>query len=203
VLPSCWRHGREHLPVLFGDAHSPSIGSRTLNTCSLSWRLWDSAPEVVADAPRLYSRYNIPVTEANSREAPPAFHPPPTNRPPRHHRCRDTGSSASSAPLCAFASRAKKAQQTVGQRPLIASFWHACIIPATYMCRNLGVRVMSSNSYDGEYMGRIIRQIRIRCRERFQQPQRRARPARPAPRSARRAGPSPSASTARAARVTK
>jgi lysophospholipid acyltransferase (LPLAT)-like uncharacterized protein len=27
------------------------------------------------------------------------------------------------------------------------------------MCRNLGVRVMSSNSYDGEYMGRIIRKF--------------------------------------------
>jgi lysophospholipid acyltransferase (LPLAT)-like uncharacterized protein len=48
------------------------------------------------------------------------------------------------------------AQQTLEQRPLIASFWHSCIIPATYICRNLGVRVMSSNSYDGEYMGRII-----------------------------------------------
>ena len=27
------------------------------------------------------------------------------------------------------------------------------------MCRDLGVRVMSSNSYDGEYMGRIIRKF--------------------------------------------
>jgi lysophospholipid acyltransferase (LPLAT)-like uncharacterized protein len=48
------------------------------------------------------------------------------------------------------------AQKTLDQRPLIASFWHSCIIPATYICRDLGVRVMSSNSYDGEYMGRII-----------------------------------------------
>jgi len=56
-------------------------------------------------------------------------------------------------------SREEGAQQTVAQRPLIGSFWHACIIPATYMCRNLGVRVMSSNSYDGEYMGRIIRKF--------------------------------------------
>jgi lysophospholipid acyltransferase (LPLAT)-like uncharacterized protein len=57
------------------------------------------------------------------------------------------------------ASREEGAQETIGQRPLIGSFWHACIIPATYMCRNLGVRVMSSNSYDGEYMGRIIRKF--------------------------------------------
>jgi hypothetical protein len=56
-------------------------------------------------------------------------------------------------------SREEGAQDTIEQRPLIASFWHACIIPATYMCRDLGVRVMSSNSYDGEYMGRIIRKF--------------------------------------------
>ena len=56
-------------------------------------------------------------------------------------------------------SREDGGQQTISQRPLIASFWHACIIPATYMCRNLGVRVMSSNSYDGEYMGRIIHKL--------------------------------------------
>jgi lysophospholipid acyltransferase (LPLAT)-like uncharacterized protein len=53
-------------------------------------------------------------------------------------------------------SREEGAQETLGQRPLIGSFWHSCIIPATYICRGLGVRVMSSNSYDGEYMGRII-----------------------------------------------
>jgi lysophospholipid acyltransferase (LPLAT)-like uncharacterized protein len=51
------------------------------------------------------------------------------------------------------------AQKTLGQRPLIASQWHSCLIPATYICRNLGVRVMSSNSYDGEYMGRIIQKF--------------------------------------------
>jgi lysophospholipid acyltransferase (LPLAT)-like uncharacterized protein len=51
------------------------------------------------------------------------------------------------------------AQESLGQRPLIGSFWHSCIIPATYICRDLGVRVMSSNSYDGEYMGRIIRKF--------------------------------------------
>jgi lysophospholipid acyltransferase (LPLAT)-like uncharacterized protein len=56
-------------------------------------------------------------------------------------------------------SREEGAQETIEQRPLIGSFWHACIIPATYLCRDLGVRVMSSNSYDGEYMGRIIRKF--------------------------------------------
>ena len=56
-------------------------------------------------------------------------------------------------------SREDGAQPTIEQRPLIVSFWHACQIPATYVCRNIGVRVMSSNSYDGEYMGRIIRRF--------------------------------------------
>jgi lysophospholipid acyltransferase (LPLAT)-like uncharacterized protein len=56
-------------------------------------------------------------------------------------------------------SREEGAQGTIDQRPLIISFWHACIIPATYLFRNVGIRVMSSNSYDGEYMGRIIRKF--------------------------------------------
>jgi lysophospholipid acyltransferase (LPLAT)-like uncharacterized protein len=51
------------------------------------------------------------------------------------------------------------AQKSIDQRPAIASFWHACQIPATYVCRNLGIRVISSNSYDGEYMGRIARKF--------------------------------------------
>ena len=46
-----------------------------------------------------------------------------------------------------------------GTRPLVASFWHSGIIPATYIFRDYGIRVMSSNSYDGEYMGRIIRKF--------------------------------------------
>ena len=56
-------------------------------------------------------------------------------------------------------SREDSSQHAISQRPLIGSFWHECIIPATYAYRNLGVRVMSSNSYDGEYMGRIIHKL--------------------------------------------
>jgi lysophospholipid acyltransferase (LPLAT)-like uncharacterized protein len=56
-------------------------------------------------------------------------------------------------------SREEGAQETVGQRPLVLNFWHAGIIPATYIFRDCGIRVMSSNSYDGEYMGRIIRRF--------------------------------------------
>ena len=45
------------------------------------------------------------------------------------------------------------------ERPLIYSFWHNCIFPATYIWRNLQIRVMSSDSFDGEWMGRIIRKF--------------------------------------------
>jgi lysophospholipid acyltransferase (LPLAT)-like uncharacterized protein len=51
------------------------------------------------------------------------------------------------------------AQKTLDERPLVASFWHECMIPATYLFRHMGIRVMSSYSYDGEYMGRIIKRF--------------------------------------------
>jgi hypothetical protein len=51
------------------------------------------------------------------------------------------------------------AQDKLDARPLVASFWHSCMIPATYIFRDMGIRVMSSFSYDGEYMGRIIRKF--------------------------------------------
>jgi lysophospholipid acyltransferase (LPLAT)-like uncharacterized protein len=56
-------------------------------------------------------------------------------------------------------SREEGAPAAVNQRPLVLNFWHAGIIPATYLFRDCGIRVMSSNSYDGEYMGRIIRKF--------------------------------------------
>jgi lysophospholipid acyltransferase (LPLAT)-like uncharacterized protein len=51
------------------------------------------------------------------------------------------------------------AQKTLDERPLVASFWHSCMVPATYLFRDMGIRVMSSYSYDGEYMGRIIKRF--------------------------------------------
>lgn len=44
-------------------------------------------------------------------------------------------------------------------RPLVLSFWHNCVFPAIYIWRHLGIRVMSSDSFDGEYTGRIIRKF--------------------------------------------
>jgi hypothetical protein len=44
-------------------------------------------------------------------------------------------------------------------RPMILSFWHNCVFPAIFIWRNLGIHVMSSDSFDGEYTGRIIRKF--------------------------------------------
>jgi len=49
--------------------------------------------------------------------------------------------------------------ESMETRPLIYSFWHDCIFPSTYIWRDLQVRVMSSDSFDGEYTGRIIRKF--------------------------------------------
>ena len=38
----------------------------------------------------------------------------------------------------------------------IAPFWHRCVFPATYFFRRRGISVMTSRSFDGEYIARII-----------------------------------------------
>ena len=45
------------------------------------------------------------------------------------------------------------------KRPIIYSFWHRCVFPAAYLWRNLNIRVMTSQSYDGEYIARIIQKF--------------------------------------------
>jgi lysophospholipid acyltransferase (LPLAT)-like uncharacterized protein len=47
----------------------------------------------------------------------------------------------------------------IDARPMILAFWHSCIFPATYVWRNLQIRVLSSDSFDGEWTGRIIRKF--------------------------------------------
>lgn len=51
------------------------------------------------------------------------------------------------------------APPSLDTRPMILSFWHDCIFPATWIWRNLQIRVLSSDSFDGEYTGRIIRKF--------------------------------------------
>ena len=49
--------------------------------------------------------------------------------------------------------------RSLAERPYVYSFWHNCMITAMYWCRDLGVRVMSSDSFDGEYTGRIMQKF--------------------------------------------
>jgi lysophospholipid acyltransferase (LPLAT)-like uncharacterized protein len=41
-------------------------------------------------------------------------------------------------------------------RPAVYSFWHCCLIPAAYYYRKQRIRVMQSESFDGELMVRVL-----------------------------------------------
>jgi lysophospholipid acyltransferase (LPLAT)-like uncharacterized protein len=43
--------------------------------------------------------------------------------------------------------------------PAIWCFWHRAVIPATYRFRNKGLAVMTSRSFDGEYIACIIQKL--------------------------------------------
>lgn len=47
--------------------------------------------------------------------------------------------------------------------PAIWCFWHRAVIPATYRFRNQGLAVMTSRSFDGEYIARIIQKLGFRA----------------------------------------
>ena len=44
-------------------------------------------------------------------------------------------------------------------RPAVYCFWHRCVFAAAYMFRHHGIRVLTSRSYDGEYIARIIERL--------------------------------------------
>jgi lysophospholipid acyltransferase (LPLAT)-like uncharacterized protein len=44
-------------------------------------------------------------------------------------------------------------------RPSIWCFWHRCVIPAAYRFRRRKLAVMTSRSFDGEYIARIIQKL--------------------------------------------
>lgn len=48
-------------------------------------------------------------------------------------------------------------------RPAIYCFWHRCVFAAAYLFRNNGIRVLTSRSYDGEYIARIIERLGFRA----------------------------------------
>ena len=45
------------------------------------------------------------------------------------------------------------------EKPVIYAFWHRAVFPAAWMWRKLGIAVMVSRSFDGEYIARIIQQL--------------------------------------------
>jgi lysophospholipid acyltransferase (LPLAT)-like uncharacterized protein len=49
------------------------------------------------------------------------------------------------------------------RRPVVFAFWHRCIFPAAYFFRDLRVGVMTSRSFDGEYIARIISKLGYRA----------------------------------------
>ena len=51
--------------------------------------------------------------------------------------------------------------ETAGK--VIHPFWHRSIIPAAYHFRNRGIAVMTSTSFDGEYIARIIEKFGFRA----------------------------------------
>jgi lysophospholipid acyltransferase (LPLAT)-like uncharacterized protein len=112
---------------------------------------------------RVPPHYNIPVPEASPREA-------PTQPASGLHEftlgqriCLSLITAAGygfirliGPTLRVSVSFEDGAQHDLDDRPYIASFWHSCILPSAYIFRDWGIRVMTSASYDGEYIARII-----------------------------------------------
>ena len=48
-------------------------------------------------------------------------------------------------------------------RPAIYCFWHRCVFAASYIFRDHGIRVLTSRSYDGEFIARIIERLGFRA----------------------------------------
>jgi lysophospholipid acyltransferase (LPLAT)-like uncharacterized protein len=48
-------------------------------------------------------------------------------------------------------------------RPAIYCFWHRCVFAASYVFRQRQIRVLTSRSYDGEFIARIIERLGFRA----------------------------------------
>jgi len=51
------------------------------------------------------------------------------------------------------------APPNIEYRPMVVSFWHNSVLPSIYVSRNMDLRVMTSHSFDGEWIARIIRKF--------------------------------------------
>jgi lysophospholipid acyltransferase (LPLAT)-like uncharacterized protein len=54
-------------------------------------------------------------------------------------------------------------EQEPSTRPAIYCFWHRCVFACGYLFRNHGIRVLTSRSYDGEYIARVIEKLGYRA----------------------------------------
>jgi lysophospholipid acyltransferase (LPLAT)-like uncharacterized protein len=45
------------------------------------------------------------------------------------------------------------------EKPVIYAFWHRAVFPAAWFWRKQGIAVMTSRSFDGEYIARIIQKL--------------------------------------------
>jgi lysophospholipid acyltransferase (LPLAT)-like uncharacterized protein len=131
--------------------------------------MWEQPPPAVrpGEARRPPCRhYNIPVPEASTREAaaPPASGLRTFTLSQRIALSTITALGYGFIRLIGPTLRVSVsfedgAQHALENRPYIASFWHSCIIPSAYIFRNWGIRVITSASYDGEYIARIINKL--------------------------------------------
>ena len=49
--------------------------------------------------------------------------------------------------------------EAIYEKPVIYSFWHRSVFPAAWLWRKQGIAVMTSRSFDGEYIARIIQKL--------------------------------------------
>jgi len=47
----------------------------------------------------------------------------------------------------------------LNSQTFIYGFWHRCVFPAAWLWHELGIHVMTSRSFDGEYIARIIEKL--------------------------------------------
>ena len=67
------------------------------------------------------------------------------------------------APTLRFDCDSTEEDEMLGGPPRIWVFWHRCVFPSAYRFRNRQIAVMTSSSFDGEYIARIIEAFGFRA----------------------------------------
>jgi lysophospholipid acyltransferase (LPLAT)-like uncharacterized protein len=147
---------RSHLEVL---VLSP-IGSISLSYNAIEWHIIDKTLEL------FQTLYNGQVSATSTSAVPAASDSPLLPFSWRQRIALWLISWAGNlairliGPTLRFAvSREQGAPPTLDTRPVIYCFWHRCVFPAAYLWRGREIRVMTSQSFDGEYIARIIKKL--------------------------------------------